>query len=439
MDKKILYTKQNVLYLIWIFIICSLNTNYENIIKYNHILDFNRALLGIAAPFLIFFIILKEFFERKNFNFIALGFKFFLLYLFLQVFGLIFTGNDILNFYWILISATTIFVFILTNKKDIIITLFKYYSVLIVFLTMVFLFFLPSYIKNYFFSVDLSMYAHWPDGTQIKIFSNNLPPRSSGFGRIASLLSLFFLLLHIFFKRFSRINYSIYCFLACIVILTFSRANILALFISIIIILFFNYRYFKKIFKNTILFIFVPLIIVISTNLIKQSLIYNKTEISSEIFNDQHLAFRKDFKNIEKLNLNKFTSGRLNDWKNIISNTYVKSPIYGFGAQGDRFLINQSSSSAFVYAFSSSGFMGLFIFFVIYLRSFWITFSIFQKKNIFIKLNFENFFSLLASSSIIFLLIRSLFESSIAVFGIDFIVFIICLSVCEFIYKKNNV
>ena len=43
--------------------------------------------------------------------------------------------------------------------------------------------------------------------------------------------------------------------------------------------------------------------------------------------------------------------------KDILSNIN-KSIIYGFGAQGDRYLINQTASNGLLYAISSSGLIG---------------------------------------------------------------------------------
>ena len=53
--------------------------------------------------------------------------------------------------------------------------------------------------------------------------------------------------------------------------------------------------------------------------------------------------------------------------------------IFGYGAQGDRFLINQSASNGIIYATASSGFLGLlFLYFFLYFR-----YLILSKKNFF--------------------------------------------------------
>jgi hypothetical protein len=59
------------------------------------------------------------------------------------------------------------------------------------------------------------------------------------------------------------------------------------------------------------------------------------------------------------------------------------------------------------------------------------------RKDNYLTYTIKNYFTILASLNLIFLLIRSFFESSIAVFGIDFLVFILCLGITELIYKKK--
>ena len=54
------------------------------------------------------------------------------------------------------------------------------------------------------------------------------------------------------------------------------------------------------------------------------------------------IEITKDFK--RPINQATFTSGRFNDWEFILSNM-DESIIFGYGAQGDRFLINQSAST----------------------------------------------------------------------------------------------
>ena len=60
-----------------------------------------------------------------------------------------------------------------------------------------------------------------------------------------------------------------------------------------------------------------------------------------------------------------YSSGRFDDW-NLIINKIDDSIIYGYGSQGDRFMIQQTASNGLLYALSSSGILGI-LFLYLYL------------------------------------------------------------------------
>ena len=104
----------------------------------------------------------------------------------------------------------------------------------------------------------------------------------------------------------------------------------------------------------------------------------------------------------------------------------------GYGSQGDRFLINQTASNGLIYSFSSAGIIGLFFF---------ITFTLIILNNSIKSLIF-NFkkkpnYDYLLDISIIVILIRSLVESSYAVFGLDFLILTTLILFKKSYYKKN--
>ena len=127
------------------------------------------------------------------------------------------------------------------------------------------------------------------------------------------------------------------------------------------------------------------------------------------------------YKIVRKIDPKSFTSFRLRDWDNLIKGTR-DNLIIGNGTQSDRFLINQSASNAALYFFSSAGLIGFSIFLLLWM---YIILNIFRKKNYLKKdLNKKNTFTF--SIFLMFvLLLRSIFESSYAVFGIDQILFVI--------------
>ena len=120
------------------------------------------------------------------------------------------------------------------------------------------------------------------------------------------------------------------------------------------------------------------------------------------------------------------------DWKNILDRNEKK--IFGYGALGDRYLINQTASSVFFYSYVSGGIISLLIFILIILRSIFINFQIVFK--IVKKISDKNYLILSASFIQIFLIFRGFFESSIAVFGIDSIFFFITFLFTERYYQK---
>ena len=102
---------------------------------------------------------------------------------------------------------------------------------------------------------------------------------------------------------------------------------------------------------------------------------------------------------------------------------------------GDRFLIGQTASNGFIYAYSSSGIIGLILFTIIFVRSAYLsTTTIFKSK---FEINKKNYKYLVSSSLIVFFLFRSFAETSFANFGIDFLLFFISMAYLE--YNKKEI
>jgi hypothetical protein len=116
-----------------------------------------------------------------------------------------------------------------------------------------------------------------------------------------------------------------------------------------------------------------------------------------------------------------FSSDRFSDWVTIIDGS--KNEFWGLGPQADRVHYKKTASNAFVYSFVSAGYLGLFIFSILFIYSLYLI-----LKNILLyrKLLF-NFNKIIYPTICFTFLIRSIFETSIAVFGIDFLLFFYCL------------
>ena len=129
-----------------------------------------------------------------------------------------------------------------------------------------------------------------------------------------------------------------------------------------------------------------------------------------------------------------FSSNRVTYWKNVISNS--KRPLFGYGALGDKFLIDRNSSNAFIYSYASGGLISVFLLLIIFIR-----YSFLSIKLILIDrvvLSMKNLIILSSIFTIIFLMYRSLAEVGIAVFSIDFMIFLTCITICEKSLTKNN-
>ena len=119
---------------------------------------------------------------------------------------------------------------------------------------------------------------------------------------------------------------------------------------------------------------------------------------------------------------NDLTSGRLKHWILIKENFDNKKILLGYGAQADRYLIDQSASNSLIYSFTSSGIIGLLFFSIFSLIIFYQS----MKVIVFSKKYFSQDY--LLDILILVILGRSLVETSYAIFGIDLIILITALT-----------
>ena len=126
-----------------------------------------------------------------------------------------------------------------------------------------------------------------------------------------------------------------------------------------------------------------------------------------------------------------FSSGRFDDWQEIFDKIKFKSLILGYGSQADRYLINQSASNGLIYALISSGILG-FIFYVF----FSLMILVRLIKN-FLNIKNNNYLNFYSSLIVMILLLRSILETSYAVFSIDLIILLTFLSVINVFKKKK--
>ena len=429
------------IFLIISLIICwlSLSTslldilNIYNVKKINfvNVSNFFRASTVVIIFPILLFLLFKNF---RSFNFKANTlFIFSFLYFLMQLPGFIFYNNPLYNMGFVISSLNILIIFFLINihfnKK-------KYSIVFIITFVMLIIITLLNY-KAFliFFSQPYgnSLYTFFQSS---EIYLGKQSPRSTGTSR--TILFLYIISNYLFFKfynKFKILKYFIYIVTSAFIILFQSRTTIGLWLIFILLNYIFEKNFsFKNLLKYIAIYLILPFLVASMTVILKAE-IFEKKIISSISNNDN---FKEELSVIFKyskrpMDPESFSSGRFEDWSKIINNI-GQSKIYGFGAQGDRFMINQSASNAFLYALSSGGILGLSFFFLFTLKCLWILLKFFyffylrsdQKKEFFI------------ATIVLLLIARSILESSYSVFSLDYIIFFSFINYLFYFSMKNQ-
>ena len=426
------------LFILLSFIVCwmSVSTSFNDILIFfdsdplnlNKLINFFRHL---SVYICFFFLILIFLIFNKKINFKKYVIFYFLIgYFASQVFGLFISNNEVENISYVISALTLVLTIILLDSfftKD-----EKKYFLIISFVILNIVFFLtftPLFI-NYLNGGSIYGGFAAPEA-----FLNKTSPRSSGLARMALIILVFIEFFEIYFLRqYSKKLIFLKLFFLTFILLFQSRTIIFITFLIFLIIFFDKNKFtLKNFFKFALSYYLIPLILFLSLSS------FNSYKFANR---GQNLE-NKDLKNIENyidhLNSNKLkilrsmskedvSSGRFEDWNEILIKVSGKNIIYGFGAQGDRYLINQTASNGLLYAYSSSGLIGL-IFFLIFLIMVG-----FKTLKIFIYQFRENTDQILHCIIILILSLRAILETSYAVFSIDLIIFILALS---FIFDNN--
>ena len=436
------------LLLILFYLSCwlSISTSFDDLLifKKNNDLDiksiinFTRHLSVYLSFFflvcLIFFF-KTDFFSKKN-----LVFHFFLIYLLAQIPGLFFSDNSIGNISYIVssltITLTIIFIthFFTFNEKKLFI-----YITLIILSVVFFVTFIPHFIN--FLKGGEYLYGLFRSS---EIFLDKVSPRSSGLARTCLIMLLITHIVESFFNLKKNILFTFLkiSFLTCIMLFQSRTVIFLTVISYLLIFIFENKISIKNFLKFLVIYFLIPFTFVYFLASINQyqeaagniklrynqdAGVYSPDGIQPEYYSLEEkitgfLEYSKKKKNLRSLSPDT-TSGRLEDWKIILSYLSLENINFGFGAQADRYLINQSASNGLIYALSSSGIFGL---------TFFILFSIFTSFHLIkvMLLSYRKKLSNYIYSIIIFvILLRSILETSYAVFSIDYIVLITVLGI----------
>ena len=344
------------------------------------------------------------------------------LYFISQCVGLFFTNNSIENLSFSISCIS--FIFLLTVLRHYLKSTDYRLIVLImmmILVSVVILSFTPNLIS--FFTGQSKLYG--ANYSESILFFNKESPRSSGISR--SLLAI--LLLNFFYKNNYKSENLFIATNTLIIFFIFLNQSRLIIFLTIIsllsILVIEKENNFINILKQFFFYIIIPVILFYSS-----TLIYYKNYTNLEIKNLENFNYNKSVlekkiqaekeikkKYIREINFDNFTSGRFEDWKLLFNKFQSKNILYGYGALGDRYLINQSASNGFIYAFVSSGIIGTILFII---SSLLIFFTVIKK--LFFFTNGNSFQTKILSILVIIILLRSILEVSYAVFGLDFLI-----------------
>ena len=418
----------------WILIIFSLGAKppilYFDKNYYFQSLESFRITFAIVISFIFFLYNVKKIIKLKFLFFFVLYFAF-------QVIGLYQNKEanfNLDNLYLIVLSLGAIGIIALLTSKNKILEVFLYTLIAITFTVSIIL--LGKALVDEEFK---TIYLYTAISPSKIIFENTdlSYPRITGIARslaVANILIIIFFLKEKIFKY----RIALIALAACIGIVIWSaqsRGAILCYF-SVLFIILFLYR--EKKILNKIFFFLILFILPITTLSIAN--IFYKDIIAKE---DQ---FSSDGKQVPPTFETRFTqlkfnnSGRTDLWFNSLT-LYNKNKIFGYGPQGDRFLLPLSGpegfgnnvSNGYIYSFLSGGYPGLIIFITITINIFLVVY-----KNLFLTKIFNNNNNAsikIATMILIFFLIRVFFENSYALFSIDFLLILISF----FIAKEKKI
>ena len=415
-----------ILILGWLSIWSSLSFNPENL-SYNFLyldifqqINYLRGLsqlIFFPVVLLIFIIFAYKDTILKKSNLIH---NLLILFFFIQTIGLLFNENSNINYYYSITSINvvlTTYIFKNYFSEDDSINLLKI-SILI--LLVIFIYFSFNYIKESII-FDMNLYNVWGNVDSSNFSNLYDTPKPTGLSRTALIILIFFIVIGFKYKNNFWISLITVLTISMIILLS-SRLVILNLLIFIFFYLFyfqiFREKKIMSFFKNFILY---PILLIFLFNT------FLNLNSNFKINNDKHKInifenkLKRDFPNFEeKYNKNVleyFTSGRSKDWQDIFQKN--NKIIIGNGIMGDRFLINQSASNLIIYSYASSGLIGTILISIVCLKIFIDTINSISKR----KKILETPYMLVSCLIIIFLLLRSLLETSFGVFGIDLLLF----------------
>ena len=227
-------------------------------------------------------------------------------------------------------------------------------------------------IKHLIFeSPNLNLYGHWPKNLAAVQFLSNEVPRSSGISRSSFILMI---PLGFYFLINKKLNYKIYffyLFFSFLMLATQSRITLLGYLFGVLVFTFYIFflptkNNFNDKLKKFLIIIILP-VFTWAASLELLSLTRSTPaflEYFSDKFRNENIDDEEKYKKLfRKSNKKSFSSNRTKDWRNIFDKN--QNYFFGYGALGDRHLIDQSASSLHFYNYASGGIFAVFVFFIL--------------------------------------------------------------------------
>lgn len=395
------------------------------------------------STILILYIVLKR--EIKIFNNTNSTLFLFLFYFILQIIGLKKNSElefNIENLYLIILAIGSLNIFLIVNflKLTKILKYILYLTIIMLAVFLIILVFTKINSSTLFpqsGALDLYSFIH-PE----EKFLNREYPRITGISRMLAIVNLALIIFLEFNNKLKSILLLILAgFFSSIIWGMQSRGTIICFFFSLLVICFYLKNInFKKALSLIFILFFLPAIIfeysrpiVFKKNY--ESIINKNIEGQKEIIKENRIRILET----------KHSSGRIDLWKGLIDK-YDKNKLFGYGPQADRILLGKdydrtyaysnNVSNGLIYAFACGGYLAALIIIIIYYRIFTYISYIFLKKKFLKKMPSVVKISIIL---LIFLSIRSLVENSFALFSVDFLLFLISITIIENFIKKNKI
>lgn len=430
-----------IIFISWLSLWLSLGilpTNLNN--KFNtyiNLINSLRVYMPLFFAFTLLLIISAKYLNFSN-NYKANSLtiaNLFIIYFLFQMIGLYqnnFLQFNIENLYLVILGLCTIEILIINQflNKNINFEYFFYSAIIFCVLSSTY-FFLSSFVNHESFSLhnipNVKLRAYYDSNIEKNIFLT-ISPRSTGISRSFGLVNICIIVYLIFRKKKNNyLFYFISIIYTSLIWLLQSRGSILIFFTTSTLIIYLAKKiYLKK--KILIMFclLFLPIIL-------SEGILILGEKFSNK--NSNEMIFGKYTIFANRILSDNTTSGRIEIWNKSLK-LFEKNKVFGYGPQGDRFILQDSgeqfytnSSNALIYSLLSGGYFGILVMLLIYLNIISKTYICLKKLKIFD--NYNQITLKLSVCYIIFFLIRSLFENSFSLFSIDFMIFILSATYIE--------